>query len=68
MNIVSKITDKGMYLRQRMYIKKKTKELDFLIKNRTSKNRIYFFCTPSTVILETSPAVLLVKVDERMVS
>lgn len=47
MNIVSKITDKGMYLRQRMYIKKKTKELDFLIKNRTSKNRIYFFCTPS---------------------
>ena len=47
MNIVNKITDKGMYLRQRIYIKKKTKELDFLIKNRTSKNRIYFFCTPS---------------------
>lgn len=59
MNIVSKITDKGMYLRQRMYIKKKTKELDFLIKNRTSKNRIYFFCTPSTVILEIKPSCIV---------
>lgn len=59
MNIVSKITDKGMYLRQRMYIKKKTKELDFLIKNRTSKNRIYFSVLLSTVILEIKPSCIV---------
>lgn len=30
MNIVSQITDKGMYLRQRMYIKKKLRSWTFL--------------------------------------
>lgn len=59
MNIVSKITDKGMYLRQRMYIKKKTKELDFLIKTERLRIESIFSVLLPTVILEIKPSCIV---------